>query len=93
MFKREIAEDPKQYGPKREKGMSTSYQRLPRSENYKKNSTSVVHRSREEVLKEMERYNARIPPEVKIITSKIEGPTRQRVNPVLTEEQEAAWRE
>ena len=52
-----------------------------------------VARSREEVLKEMEKYNARIPPEVKIIASKIEGPTRQRVNPVLTEEQEAAWRE
>ena len=52
-----------------------------------------VARSREEVLKETEKYNKRIPPEVKIIASKIEGPTRQRVNPVLTEEQEAAWRE
>ena len=73
--------------------MSTFYRRLPKSENYKENSTSVVQRSREEALKEIEKYNARIPPEVKIIASKIEGPTREPVNPVLTEEQEAAWRE
>ena len=88
MFKRKVAENPKQYGPKREKEMSTSYQRLPKSENYKENSTSVVHRSREEALKEMEKYNARIPPEVKIIASKIEGPARQHDNPVLTEDAE-----
>ena len=93
MSERKIAANPKQYDHKREKGMSTFYHRLPRSENYKENSTSVVHRSREEALKEMEKYNARIPPEVKIIASKIEGPTRQRVNPVLTEEQKAAWRD
>ena len=93
MSERNIAANPKQYDHKREKGMSTFYRRLPRSKNYKENSTSVVQRSREEALKEMEKYNARIPPEVKIIASKIEGPTRQRVNPVLTEEQEAAWRE
>ena len=30
MFKRKIAKGPKQYGPKKEKGMSTSYQRLPK---------------------------------------------------------------
>ena len=36
----------------------------------------------------MEKYNARIPPEVKIIASKIEGPTRQHDNPVLTEDAE-----
>ena len=82
---RKITANPKQYDHKKEKGMSTSYQRFPRSENYKENSTSVVHRSREEALKEMEKYNARIPPEVKIIASKIEGPTRQHDNPVLME--------
>ena len=36
----------------------------------------------------MEKYNARIPPEVKIIASKIEGPTRQHNNPVITEDAE-----
>ena len=51
MSERKIAKDPKQYGPTKEKGMSTSYQRLPKSENYKENSTSVIHRSREEALK------------------------------------------
>ena len=86
MSERKIAANPKQYDHKREKGMSNFYRRLPRSENYKENSTSVVHRSREEALKEMEKYNARIPPEVKIIASKIEGPTRQHDNPVLTED-------
>ena len=88
MSERKIAANPKQYDHKREKGMSTFYHRLPRSENYKENSTSVVHRSREEALKETEKYNARIPPEVKIIASKIEGPTRQHDNPVLTEDAE-----
>ena len=84
MSERKIAANPKQYDHKREKGMSTFYRRLPRSENYKENFTSVVQKkSREEALKEMEKYNARIPPEVKIIASKIEGPTRQRVNPVV----------
>ena len=90
---KKIAANPEQYDHQREKGINTFNRRLPRSENYKDNSTSVVRRSREEVLKEVEKYNARIPPEVKIIASKIEGLTRQRVNPVLTEEQEAAWRE
>ena len=42
----------------------------------------------EEVLKEMEKHNARIPPEVKILASMIEGPTRQHDNPVLTEDAE-----
>ena len=88
MSERKIAANPKHYDHKREKGMSTFYRRLPRSENYQENSTSVVHRSREEALKEMEKYNARIPPEVKIIASKIEGPTRQHDNPVVTEDAE-----
>ena len=69
MSERIIAANPKQHDHKRENGMSTFYHRLPRSENYKENSTSVVQRSREEALKEMEKYNARIPPEVKIIAS------------------------
>ena len=96
MFKRKIAANPKQYDHQREKGMSTFYHRLPKSENYKenpRNSTSMVWRSREEALKEAEKFNERIPPEIKIISSNIEGPTRQRVNPVLTEEQESAMRE
>ena len=54
---------------------------------------TILLRSREEALKEAEKYNEKIPPEIKIISSKIEGTTRQRVNPILTEEQEAAWRE
>ena len=66
MSERKIAANPKQYDHKREKGMSTFYPRLPRSENYKENSTSVVQRSREEALKEMEKYKARIPPELKL---------------------------
>ena len=96
MFKRKIAANPKQYDHQREKGMSTFYHRLPRSENYKenpKNSTSIVWKSCEEVLKEVEKFNERIPPEIKIINSNIEGPTRQRVNPVLTEEQKPAMQE
>ena len=60
----------------------------PKQYGPKENSTSVLHRSHEEVLKEMEKYNARIPPEVKIIASKIEGPTRQHDNSVLTEDAE-----
>ena len=66
MFKRKIAKDPKQYGPKKEKGMSTSYQRLPKSENYKENSTSVVHRSREETLKEMEKIQCKNSSRIKL---------------------------
>ena len=53
MFKRKIAEDPKQYGPKREKGMSTSYQGLPKSGNNKensRNSPSIVRKTREKVF-------------------------------------------
>ena len=34
----------------------------------------------------MEKHNARIPPEVKILDSKIEGPTKQHDNPVVTED-------
>ena len=34
----------------------------------------------------MEKHNARIPPDVKILASTIEGPTRQHDNPVLTED-------
>ena len=93
MFKRKVAANLKQYDHQREKGMSTFYHRLPRSENYKENpnnSTLMVWRSNEEALKEAEKLNERIPPEIKIISSNIEGPTRQRVNPVLTEEKESA---
>ena len=36
----------------------------------------------------MEKHNARIPPDVKILASTIEGPTRQHDNPVLTEDAE-----
>ena len=77
-------------------GMSTFYHHLPRSENYKenpRNSTSTLWKSREEVLKEVEKFNGRIPPEIKIISSDTEGPTRQRVNSVLTEEEESAMRD
>ena len=37
----------------------------------------------------MEKHNARIPPDVKILASTIEGPTRQHDNPVLTEDAES----
>ena len=36
----------------------------------------------------MEKHNARIPPEVKILDSKIESPTKQHDNPVVTEDAE-----
>ena len=82
--------------PPREKGMSTFYHCLSKSENYKenpRNSTSTLWKSCEEVLKEVEKFNERISPEIKIISSNIEGPTNQHVNPVLTEEEESAMRD
>ena len=36
----------------------------------------------------MEKHDARIPPEVKILDSKIESPTKQHDNPVVTEDAE-----
>ena len=96
MFKRKIAANPKQYDHQREKGMSTFYHCLSRSENYKenpRNSTSTLWKTCEEVLKEVEKFNERISPEIKIISSNIEDPTNQHVNPVLTEEEESAMRD